>query len=215
VKLNVTGKRQLILSVFCLLFLPYSHLPLQPDASSLRCHFSEIWREHFRLHMRHLSAKLSSPSAVLVPSINLRTTWKRRLDSSGLWQGQVAGFYRSGSFLHLDHLCKSTSLFFILSQIHPVHAIPTYSFKVHFNMILPCMSRSSKFLFSLGLPLKLRMYFCSPRTCLTSRPLCVPWFIVPITRWLMTIYEQAHVIPFSWFYSGTRQKNISKRVSIF
>jgi hypothetical protein len=151
-KLNVTGKRQLILSVLYLLLIPIPHLPLQPDASSPHCQYSAIWRENFRSHLQSHSNKLLSPSAVLTPSVDLETTWRRGLDSSGSWQGHVAGSYEHGKFMHADvtgtnmsHSCKPI-------QMYSVHAILSYLFKIYFNRILPSMIRSSKWSLSVRFP---------------------------------------------------------------
>ena len=45
-----------------------------------------------------------------------------------------------GSLLFL----RSPPLVRILSQIIPVHALPPYFFKIHFNVIFPTTPRSSK-----------------------------------------------------------------------
>jgi len=42
------------------------------------------------------------------------------------------------------HVHKSPTLAPILSQMHPVHTLPTNFFKIHSNIILPAMSMSSK-----------------------------------------------------------------------
>jgi hypothetical protein len=42
-----------------------------------------------------------------------------------------------------DHVHKSPSQVPILSKVNPVHTTPSYLSKVHFNIILPPMSRSS------------------------------------------------------------------------
>jgi hypothetical protein len=47
---------------------------------------------------------------------------------------------------------KSLPLVPVLSQINPVHALPSCLCKMHFNIILPCTPWSSKWSLSLGFP---------------------------------------------------------------
>ena len=68
----------------------------------------------------------------------------------------------------------------ILSQINAVHASESHFLKIHFNIILPSTSKSSKWLFPLGLPtLYASLLSTMPATCPTHLILLdlITWLI--------------------------------------
>jgi hypothetical protein len=60
------------------------------------------------------------------------------------------------------HIHKSPPLAPILSQMYPVHTIPSYFPNIHLNIILPLMSRSSYWSYSFRLSHQSSIYFFSP-----------------------------------------------------
>jgi len=60
----------------------------------------------------------------------------------------------------------------VLSQMNPVKILTPYFFKIHFNIIFPCIPRPSNFLFPLGFPTEI---FYS----LLMSPMCAKWLAHP------------------------------------
>ena len=53
------------------------------------------------------------------------------------------------------HIHSGLPLVLVLSQSNPVHAYPSYFFKIRLNIICSSMPRSSDVLFPLGFPTKI------------------------------------------------------------
>jgi len=59
----------------------------------------------------------------------------------------------------------------VVSQINPIHALPSYILKIHFNIILPSMPGFFKWSLSLRLPHQKPVRTSSlPHTCCTPQP---------------------------------------------
>lgn len=81
--------------------------------------------------------------------------WTNYMEHSPPWKAtvpQTLTKFPTGSLLHSHRLPLVT----ILSQKNPVHTLPFYWFKIHFHIVRPSMSRSSK------LPLSFRLPYQNP-----------------------------------------------------
>jgi hypothetical protein len=82
------------------------------------------------------------------------------------------------------HFHKSPPVVPILSQMHPVHTLPTYFLKLHPNIILPFMLRSSKQ--SLPFRISNQNFVCIshlPHACYITCPYHPPSFDHPNNIW--------------------------------
>jgi len=81
---------------------------------------------------------------------------------------------------------NNSPLVSILSQISPVHALPTNLFNVRFNIVFPCTSKSSEWSLYLTFPHKTPVRICPlPYACYMPHPsqsasfYCFVWFSQP------------------------------------
>lgn len=97
---------------------------------------------------------------------------------------------------------KRPSLEPILSWMTPVHTLKPKLIKIHFNMILPCTTRSSRWVLTLRFSDKKIVYafLISPRACLVPRVSRSPWFGLPNNiEWRAQIMN-IHIIHFSHIF---------------
>ena len=115
---------------------------------------------------------------------------------------------------------KSPSLVPVLTHISQVHALPSYIFKIHFNIILPSTFRSSKWSVSFRLPNQNPVSRISPHsTCVPHAPtlsslifspyqqhvtLCTVSIITMNGIWLQHAVNIIFLFPLSLYWFVTR-----------
>ena len=79
---------------------------------------------------------------------------------------------------------NSPTLVPVLSCINLVHILPSYFFKIHYNITLPSMAKSPKWYFPSGFPIKtLQAFFFLSYICHTSHRSHPPEFEHPYNTW--------------------------------
>ena len=113
-------------------------------------------------------------------------------------------------YLKLHHVHKRPPLVSSLTQMNPTHALPTYIFKIHFNTVISCRPKFSKWSLFFKLPHRsLESISLLHHVCHMSHPSHSPWS-EHLNTW-QSIYDEGGI---TWLLHKHVQSQILHHLKI-